>query len=127
MREPTFWKTTAWALAALLAAILLADASEALAMALEARAFVISCLVCIGVGATVLSSRTSPMRVDAAAERAVRGRQTVAALAVAIPLTLLLQVPDALRGLLPWFLSPVIDRGWALTVRAWYQRRKRSA
>jgi hypothetical protein len=127
MREPTFWKATASALAALLAAMLLVDASGALSVPPEARAFVFSCLVCVGVGATVVSPRSSPVRLDAATERAVRGRQTVVALTIAFALALLLLVPEVRRGPLPWFLAPIIALGSVLFVRRWFQRRERSA
>lgn len=126
MREPTFWKTTAWALAALLAGMLLADASGALGVPPGARAFVFSCLVCIGVGATVVSPRSSPARLDAATERTVRGRQIVVALAISIALALLLLAPEVRRGPLPWLLAPVIALGPVLVVRQGFRRRRRS-
>ena len=107
----------------LLAAMALANASGALAVPVEALAFTASCLVCIGVGYTVVSPRSSPVRLDAVAERAVRRRQLRAGLAISVALALLLLVPEVRRGPLPWFLAPVIALSPVLVVREWLRRR----
>jgi len=119
MRERSFWRAVAAALAVVLVALVALDAAGALAVPAGARAFVASCLACVGVGASVASPRSSPVRLDAAAERAVRRRQVGVALVVSVVVALLLAVPEVRRGPTPWVLAPVIALG---PVLAWRER-----
>jgi choline-glycine betaine transporter len=117
MWERTFWRAVVATLAVVLLALVTAHAMGTIAVPAGARAFVVSCLVCVGVGATVASPRSSPVRLDAAAERAVRRRQTSVALVLSVALGLLLWVPEVRRGPTPWVLAPVIALGPVLAAR----------
>jgi len=117
VREGTFWRAVAGALALVLVAGVAADATGAVAVPPEARALLFSCLVCVGVGATVVSPRSTPARLAPAAERAVRRRQARVALTVSVALALLLAVPEVRAGPTPWVLAPVIALGPYLVAR----------
>ncbi len=119
MRERAFWRTAAWLVVGMLAAMAWANASGALAVPSAALAFAFSCLLCNGVGYSVVSPGSSPARLDSDTERAVRKRQLVAGLAISVGLALLLLVPEARRGPLPWLLAPVIALSPVLIVRHW--------
>ncbi|MDF1523214.1 MAG: hypothetical protein P1P87_10390 [Trueperaceae bacterium] len=117
MRERTFWRTTAWALAVLLLGLVAARASGAIPVPPEAIALTASTLFCLGVGRTVASPRSSLVRLDAATERAVRRRQVGAGLVISAALALLLLVPEVRHGPTPWVLAPVIALRPVLAVR----------
>ena len=124
MRERAFWKGVVGALAVVLAAMLAAEATGAVAVPTQARAFVAASLACAAVGATVASPRASPVRLDAAAERTVRRSQVRVALVISGALAVLLAVPEVRSGPTPWVLAPVIALGPALALRErWRQRR----
>lgn len=123
MLERRFWRFTARSLAVLLAGLLLGDASGALPVPPAATAFLVSCLICIGVGWTVVSTRSSPLRLDPAAERTVRRRQVAVGLAISLALALALLMPEVRHGPVAWFLAPVIALGPVLAVREMRARR----
>jgi amino acid transporter len=124
MRERTFWRAVAGALAVALAAMLAVEALATMAVPAEARAFVASCLACIAVGATVVSPRSSPVRLGAERERAVRRRQAVVALVVSVAVALLLTAPAVRVGPTPWVLAPVVALGPVLLLRERWGRRR---
>ena len=118
MRERTFWRTAAWTLAALLLCLIALRAFGGIAIPPEAIAGTASTLVCLGIGRTVASPRSSPVRLGATAERVVRRRQVGVALAMGAALgLLLLLVPEVRHGPTPWVLAPVVALGPVLAVR----------
>ena len=123
MLERRFWRFTARSIAVLLVGLLLGDASGALPVPPAATAFLVSCLVCIAVGWTVVSTRSSPARLDAAAERAVRRRQVAVGMAISLAVALALLVPEVRRGPVAWFLAPMVALGPVLAVRESWARR----
>lgn len=116
-RERRFWRAVAWALGALLAALVGLRALGATGVPAEAVAVVASTLFCVGVGATVVAPRSSPARLAPDVERAVRRRQVGVALAISAALALLLMVPAVRQGPTPWVLAPIVALGPGLAVR----------
>ena len=126
MRESTFWKWLASLLVAVLVALVLVDSLGIVTVPVQLRSFLFSALVCIGVGYSVVTPKSSPMLLDDQAERSARNKQLIVGLMISVVLGALLLTPEAREASLGWILVPVIALTPALIVReAIIRRRKR--
>ena len=83
----------------------------------QLTAFLFGCLVCIGVGYSVVSTHSSPVLLTQTDESRVRRRQYVVGLLLSLLLALAFLIPELREAPSSWLLVPVILLTPALLLR----------
>jgi len=117
MKETVFWKVIAWVLGFLVFSSLVINAVTQLKIPPQVTSLLLGGLVSIGVGYSIVSPRSSPVRLSNDAERVFRKEQYIVGLIFSIVLALSFLLPDVRDVPFSWFLIPIILLGPFLIIR----------